>query len=143
MTTAFAIKRPEPIDEIISNITAYAETLGVSLIAEYLDEQGYLTFVVSRTGGAPGNGAVAIRYLARRARESNLDVSIDVAFSEPRLIRYYWQFGFRLLDGSCMGEEEAELEKIEQERALYLERNGSLKDYGVTTMSLSKDATFS
>ena len=42
-----------------------------------------------------------------------------------------------------MAEEEAEIEKIEQERASYLERHGSLKDYGVTTIRLSRDATFS
>ena len=42
-----------------------------------------------------------------------------------------------------MTAEEAELEKIEEERASYLDHHGSLKDYGVTTMRLSRDATFS
>jgi hypothetical protein len=113
----------------------HARSLGVEMVVEWQDEQKRLTFLVHRNAAPKGSGAAAIRRLVELADEADLEVCLDVLDSSTRLVRYYWQFGFRICDGDPASETAglAEME-AEQARIRRRARPDAEIDYGVEFM---------
>lgn len=119
-------------DDAIRMAESKADELGVEFHADY--DEGRIIFSINRHAAAPGSGATVIETLLRNADAFDVPVVLDVKGSIPRLVEYYWRFGFRLIDGDAAAER-AELDELARERQKYAERNGGDTDnYGVTTM---------
>lgn len=107
--------------------------MGAHLHAEET-EDGRMTFSVERKAdGDPGEGARAIGEFFEMTDAVGIDVFIDVRAGEPRLLRYYRDFGFRLVDGDH-DTEEAEVRAIEVERAAWMAKGHDIEDMGVVTL---------
>ena len=120
-------------DGIILAMTAHAKALGVSLHVEH-PEPGRLTFAVRRKADTPkGNAALAIGALLELADAAGIEVVIDVKRESHRLVSYYHDFGFRLVDSGALGEA-VELAAMELENERCIARGGRLRDLGVVTM---------
>lgn len=119
---------------VITSSTAFASNIGVDLIVEWQDEQGRLAFVIERQTGSLGAGAKAIAFLLRQADLARLPVVIDVIQSQPRLIQYYWQFGFACQSSTDQNLEQQALDDIKHQRDAYIKRGSDIADFGVTFM---------
>lgn len=118
-------------EEIVRLAVAHATSLGVALDVE--SDGDRLMFAVDRRDAPKGRGAQAIAELVRLADEADVELALDVAFSEPALVRYYWRFGFRMHDGTPEGEN-ADLQALCEEIAAHLAAGRPRDDFGVTTM---------
>lgn len=134
MTGQAVAVRPERCDgsDAIRIAELKADELGVEFHADY--EAGRIMFSINRGSAAPGSGAIVIDALLRSADACDVPVVLDVKESIPRLVEYYWRFGFRLIDGDAVSER-AELDDLRRRRQRSIDRNpGNSEEYGVTTM---------
>lgn len=119
---------------------ARSSILSATLSVDSL-EDGRMTFCVRRDEGSrPGDGAPIVGEFLEMADAADIEVFIDIRAGEPRLIRYYRDFGFRLVDGD-LEREEAELRAVESERNAWTRRGRDLHDLGVVTMFRDRWAT--
>ena len=118
--------------DVIAKASAFASDQGVDLDAEW--DGVRIMFMIHRRSASPGSGATVLANLLALADDSRLPVMLDVLESEPALVRYYWRFGFRILDGTAKGERD-DLLKLEAERRAFLARpENEGHAFGVTTM---------
>lgn len=120
------------IETIRAVMEQRAHDMGVELNID--DMNGRMAFAIARHDNAsPGQGALVITELLKMADDADVEVYIDVRAGEPALLRYYHQFGFRLIDGDC-DDEENEVLAIAAEREAWTAGGHDLDDLGVTTM---------
>lgn len=128
--------------QVLSRAISYAmETrsmiLGAVLHADEM-ESGRMTFCVRRKEDSkPGDGALIIGEFLDMADAADIEVVIDVEAGEPRLLRYYRDFGFTLVEGEWE-REEAEIRAIEAERTAWVSKGRDLRDMGVVTMGRNR-----
>lgn len=129
------MRAPRAARGVIAAAETHASSLGVEMVVEWQDERRRLTFLVHRRDAPPGNGARAVRRLVDLADEAGVEVCLDVLNSSMRLVRYYWQFGFRICDGDPASERSglAEME-AEQARMRRRAKPGAAPDFGVEFM---------
>lgn len=130
------MKTPPKAQAVIDATTAHAASLGVEMIVEWETDKDRLTFFIHRRDAPKGSGAAILRQLVELADQADLEVSIDVVQSHVRLVRYYWDFGFRVDAGDHASETAAIVDMLEQQ-ARMAERDhlrGIEIDHGVTTM---------
>jgi hypothetical protein len=97
-----------PAETVRSEAMAYAETLGVQLELD-LHERGELMLGIWRNEAPKGSGAKVMLKVNELADQHGVTIMLDVIRGEPKLVPYYWQFGYR---GWTSGENDAK-EKAE------------------------------
>lgn len=129
-----ATERQRKAEAVMEATIAFAGTLGVEFVATW--EMGRISFLIRRNDASPGAGAQVIRHLLALADANDIPVALDVLDSVPRLIEYYWQFGFRAFDDKEDHLVEREcLEQFRKDRSAFLALPGRVpSDYGVTFM---------
>jgi hypothetical protein len=120
---------------VVLEATAHAASLGVDLHVDYDVERRRLSFSIYRNDAPVGSGAQAIRRLVDLADEADVEVTLDVMGSEPKLVEYYWRFGFRMCGGDLRSETD-DLALLRRERETTMARRGSYGDpiHSVVTM---------
>lgn len=117
---------------VVAEATAHAKALGVVLDMDA--DEGRIVFAIDRGDAPKGSGAAAVSHMLALADAADVAVVLDVAASEPALVRYWWRFGFRLVDGDAAAEQ-ADLALLTEERDRFLAdpRNAG-EVHPVTTM---------
>jgi hypothetical protein len=103
---------------VIKETLAYANSLGVEMHLDYDPERKRIMMSIYRRNAPPGSGAKAMQYMLNIADEQYVPIVLDVDKSTPRLIQYYWQFGFRAFS-IIPSIEKAEFEKHKIEWEAY------------------------
>jgi hypothetical protein len=129
------MSNPDTLKAVADEACAYAASIGVELHVDCDEVRNRVCFMINRNDAPKGSGAKALRRLVDIADAADVEVSLDVKESEPRLVRYYWRFGFRLSAGDARSET-TELSKLKQERERFLATNPRMEpvDFGVVTM---------
>jgi hypothetical protein len=127
---------PSEATTVIDAVQSHALSLGVEMVLEWEGEKERLTFFIDRHDAPKGSGAAVLRRLVELADRADLGISIDVVQSNVRLVRYYWDFGFRVDAGDHASETAAIVDMVEQQtRTAERDRLRGIEiDFGVTTM---------
>ena len=126
---------PPHVARIVEESERHATSLGALLEIDWQPDHdgGRIAFALHRMHGPRGSGAQALRHMLGLADAADVPVVLDVMHSAPRLVRYYWDFGFRLVSNDSEAEL-AEFELLEEELAQTKKRDGPEADLGVTFM---------
>ena len=128
------VKRTAKALLVAERAMRFAASIDVEMFVDWQDEQQRLTFMIRRNDAPKGAGARAILRLVELADADDIEISLDVLGSIPRLVRYYWRFGFRICAGDHASETAGLAEMVEEQRVETQKARGAEVDFGVVTM---------